>query len=97
MDSVETEKTMGFWRRLIRLATAVINEKGCEYEAGGKQVSCRQCGDTMFFKSKAQLNTKDMTLWGLDCFDRSAQTLRCRTCGYMYWFGKSVINRTWST
>ena len=87
---------MGFGRRLIRFMTAVISERGCEYEAGGKIVSCQQCGNTRFSKSKAQLNTKDMTLWGLDYFDKSAKTLRCQKCGFIHWFGKSPVNLTLS-
>ena len=87
---------MGFWRRLIRFTTAVIAEQGCEYEAGDKVVSCQQCGSTRFFKSKAQLNTKEMTLWGLDYFDKSAKTLRCKKCGFICWFGKPPVNLTLS-
>ncbi|UCD51259.1 MAG: hypothetical protein JSW27_01245 [Phycisphaerales bacterium] len=81
---------------LIRFMRAVISEQGCEYEAGGKIVSCRQCGSTRFFKDKTQLNRKDMTLWGLDYFDRSAKTLRCKQCGSIHWFGKSLVNLTLS-
>ena len=88
--------TVGFGGRLIRFLVAVIGEQGCEYEAGGKVVSCRQCGGTRFLTRKAQLNTKDMTLWGLDFFDKSAKTLRCKNCGFIYWFGKSPVNLTLS-
>ena len=72
----------------------MINEEGFEYEAGGKLISCSQCGNTKFYKGKAQLNTKDMTLWGLDYFDKSARTLRCKRCGSIQWFGKPLANRT---
>jgi DNA-directed RNA polymerase subunit RPC12/RpoP len=87
---------MGYWRRLVRFAKAVITEQGCEYEAGGKMVSCRQCGSTRFFRGRAQLNTKDMTLWGLDYFDKSARTLRCKKCGFIHWFGKPLVNLTFA-
>jgi len=85
---------MGFWKRLAGFAVAMINDEGFEYEAGGKLISCKQCGTTRFHKSKAQLNTKERTLLGLDCFDKSARTIRCKKCGCIYWFGKSLANRT---
>lgn len=85
---------MGFWKRAARFAVATINDQGFEYEAGGKPISCSQCGNTRFQKSKAQLNTKHMTLWKLDFMDKSARTLRCKKCGQLYWFGRSPTNRT---
>ena len=84
---------MGLWKRVVRFAVAAINDQGFEYEAGGKLISCGQCANTNFQKSKAQLNTKDMTLWRLDFMDKSASTLRCKKCGHIYWFGKSLKNR----
>lgn len=85
---------MGFWKRLISFAVIVINDEGFEYEAGGKLISCSQCGNARFYKSKAQLNTKDMTVWRLDYLDKSAKTLQCKKCGFILWFGKSPANRT---
>ncbi|MHC4116839.1 MAG: hypothetical protein ACYSWO_04960 [Planctomycetota bacterium] len=85
---------MGFWKRAVRFAVTAINDEGFEYEAGGKLISCSQCSNTRFQKSKAQLNTRHMTLWKLDFMDKSARTLRCRNCGQVYWFGKSPWNRT---
>jgi len=87
---------MGSGRRFIRFVVAVIGEKGCEYEAGGKRVSCLRCGSTRFARGKTQLNSKDMTLWGLDYFDKSAKTLRCKQCGFIHWFGKPLVNLTLS-
>ena len=84
---------MGFCKNIIRFAAGVINDRGFEYEAGGKLVSCHQCGTTRFQKSKAQLNTKDMTILRLDFLDKSARTLQCKKCGYILWFGKSPVNR----
>lgn len=83
---------MGFWKRLIGFAVAIVNDEGFEYEAGGILVSCRQCSATRFVKSKAQLNTKERTILGLDFFDKSANTLRCKKCGCIYWFGKPLVN-----
>ena len=85
---------MGLWKRVVRFTAAVINDQGFEYEAGGKLILCDQCGNTRFQKSKAQLNTKDMTLWKLDFMDKSASTLRCKQCGQIFWFGKALVNRT---
>ena len=85
---------MGFWKKFIRFVAGVINDRGFEYEAGGKLVSCHQCGATRFQKSKAQLNTKEMTLWRLDYFDKSVKTLHCKKCGYILWFGKPLKNRS---
>ena len=87
---------MGLWKRLARFAAALANDQGFEYEAGGITISCPRCGNTKFHKSKAQLNTKEMTLWGLDFLDRSAKILHCRQCGYIRWFGKPLLNRTLS-
>jgi DNA-directed RNA polymerase subunit RPC12/RpoP len=87
---------MRFWKRFIRFAVALVNDRGFEYEAGGKAISCPQCGNTRFHKSRAQLNTKDMTLWQLDYFDKSARMLHCKKCGSIRWFGKSLVNRTLS-
>jgi len=84
---------MVFYKRFIRLAVALINDRGFEYEAGGKLVSCHQCGTTRFQKSKAQLNTKEMTILRMDFFDKSAKTLQCKKCGYILWFGKPLIAR----
>jgi len=85
--------TMGFGKRFIQFAVSLINEQGFEYEAGGKLVSCHQCGRTKFLKSKAQLNTKELTILRLDFFDKSAKMLQCKNCGYILWFGKSPKNR----
>jgi hypothetical protein len=87
---------MALWKRLIRFTVAVINDEGCEYEAGGKLISCDHCGSTRFDKSKAQLNTKDMTILRLDFLDKSAKTLHCKKCGSAYWFVKQLVNRTFS-
>ena len=87
---------MTFFKRLIRFTKAVINDDGCEYEAGGKLFLCDHCRNTRFDKSKAQLNTKDMTILRLDFFDKSAKTLHCKQCGSIYWFGKQLVNRTLS-
>ncbi len=87
---------MIFWKRFIRFTAGVINDRGFEYEAGGKLVSCHQCGTTRFQKSKAQLNTKDMTVLRLDFLDKSAKTLRCKKCGSILWFGKPLRNRALS-
>jgi predicted nucleic-acid-binding Zn-ribbon protein len=84
---------MGLCKRLIKLVAGLINDSGFEYVAGGKLVSCHQCGQTRFRKSKAQLNTKDMTLLRLDFLDKSACTLQCEKCGYILWFGKPPVNR----
>jgi RNase P subunit RPR2 len=84
---------MDFCKRFIRFAVALINDRGFEYEAGGKLVSCNQCGTTQFQKSKAQLNTKEMTILRMDFFDKSAKTLQCKKCGHILWFGKSPVNR----
>ncbi len=84
---------MGFYRRFIKFAVGLINDQGFEYDAGGKLVSCHQCGETRFQKSKAQLNTKEMTILKMDFFDKSAKTLQCKKCGYILWFGKSPLNR----
>jgi uncharacterized protein with PIN domain len=85
---------MGFWKQAIRFAVAAVNDRGFEYEGGEKLICCSQCGNTRFQKSKAQLNTKQMTTLRLDFMDKSARTLRCRKCGQLYWFGRSPINRT---
>jgi predicted nucleic-acid-binding Zn-ribbon protein len=84
---------MGFCKKIIRFAAGLINDQGFEYEAGGKFVSCHQCGATRFQKGKAQLNTKDMTILRMDFLDESARTLQCKKCGYILWFGKSPVNR----
>ena len=84
---------MGFWTRLVRFMVILVNDRGFEYEAGGKLISCGQCGNTRFDKSKAQLNTRDMAVWRLDYLDKTAKTLQCKRCGFILWFGKPPINR----
>jgi len=77
-----------------------INEQGFEYEAGEKLISCSQCGNTRFFKGKAQLNTKQMTILGLDGFDKSAKTIcctkyfvKCNHCENTYFIkGSAMLN-----
>ena len=67
---------MGFFRRFIKFAAGLIKDQGFEYDAGGKLISCHQCGTTKFQKSKAQLNTKEMTILKMDFFDKNDKLYR---------------------
>ncbi len=78
-----------FGKALKRAATAFSESMGPgEYSAGGRAVTCPQCGAAGFAEGSAQLNTAGLTFLGLDWANKSATTLACTNCGRIQWFLK---------
>lgn len=56
------------------------------FNAGGSQVKCAHCGGDEFDTSAALLNTRGLTLLGLDFANRDGYLLVCRRCTHVDWF-----------
>lgn len=54
--------------------------------AGGRTVTCPQCGHQHFDEGHALLNTRGFTFFNLDWANRGATVLTCRQCGRIEWF-----------
>ncbi len=52
----------------------------------GKQLKCRICDNTTFYKREAQLNTAAMSLLDLDWANKSATCYVCSSCTHIEWF-----------
>ena len=63
------------------------------YELAGKTIQCPHCGNNMFEKGEAQLNTSLMTFFKLDWLDESATLLICTHCSQIQWFGKQPAKK----
>lgn len=60
----------------------------------GKQLSCPICKYTQFLSRRTLLNTKSLTLFGLDWANREATNYICDNCGYIMWFMLPVTHKT---
>ncbi len=56
------------------------------YTAAEKVVLCPHCGHDAFDAQTAVVNTRGLTLFGLDWLDMGATVLACATCGRIEWF-----------
>ena len=57
-----------------------------EYVVAGRPVRCPHCGEGKFAASRALLNTRGRTAFGVDWADPSATILICAECGRLEWF-----------
>ncbi|MBO0852548.1 MAG: hypothetical protein J2P18_02120 [Nocardia sp.] len=55
------------------------------------EVSCSHCEGQWFRARKALLNTRGLTLYGLDWANRSADVYECAECGHLEWFAHREI------
>jgi predicted nucleic-acid-binding Zn-ribbon protein len=58
------------------------------FRAAGRPITCRHCGEGVFQRREAQLNTAGSSALGLDWLDKSAVALVCVNCGMIELFGK---------
>ncbi len=64
-----------------------------EYMSAGKLIECSHCGNVHFVKSATMLNTRGMTLLGLDWANATASTLICTRCSMIQWFATPPTRR----
>ncbi len=55
-------------------------------EVVGQGLKCLICGHDRFIKREAQLNTSNMTFFGLDWANASGECVVCENCGFIHWF-----------
>ena len=55
-----------------------------------KTVLCPTCNNDTFHKRKILLNTRGMSYFELDAFNKTATVLKCQKCGCYQWFDKNV-------
>jgi predicted nucleic-acid-binding Zn-ribbon protein len=65
-----------------------------QYTIADKQIKCPHCGNDVFSRDEAQLNTALRTFLELDWLDQSATVLVCTKCSQIQWFGKSPTKLT---
>jgi hypothetical protein len=55
-------------------------------ERGSHQLTCPICGGQQFHSRKSLLNTRGLTFFNLDFFNKRANNYICAGCGYVFWF-----------
>ena len=58
------------------------------YAVADKPVRCPHCGGSKFTPSSALLNTRGLTVFGVDWADPKASILICGECGRIEWFAQ---------
>lgn len=61
-------------------------DPGEPFEVGGRRLECQFCGHDRFRRKEILMNTEWLTFFGVEYWDRSADTYVCRGCGYVMWF-----------
>ena len=56
------------------------------WKVGGVQLKCPHCSGMAFRSGRMLLNTRGMTLFGLDWLNRGAHTMECTACGLLQIF-----------
>ncbi|MEZ5097302.1 MAG: hypothetical protein R2731_15125 [Nocardioides sp.] len=62
-----------------------------EVRIGGHGFGCLICGGSVFAKREIKLNTTGLTLFDLDCANRSSIGVSCCRCGYMHEFLPGLV------
>jgi rubredoxin len=65
-------------------------------QVNGYELECPVCKSKEFITRKSLLNSRGLTLLGLDWTNQGAINYICKTCGYIYWFmddGKEYIEK----
>jgi len=52
----------------------------------GQPFSCTVCGNDIFWRRRAQLNTAMATFFNFDWANREATCVVCTKCRYIHWF-----------
>lgn len=60
--------------------------RAARFTAGGKRLACSHCSHDLFEERSAVVNTRGLTLVGLDWLDKGATVLVCTGCGLLHWF-----------
>ena len=66
--------------------------KTSQFAVLNKLVRCPTCNHKQFHKRSILLNTRGMTFFGLDEFNKTATALLCSNCGRYIWFNKNIGN-----
>jgi uncharacterized protein len=74
---------MGFFDEFRR---GLAGDETRRYRVEGLPVKCPHCGGEDFDAGTALLNSRGMTLLGLDWANREASLLICTTCSEVRWF-----------
>ncbi|MFN7253497.1 MAG: zinc ribbon domain-containing protein [Anaerobacillus sp.] len=68
-----------------------LEKIGKKYKANEIEITCVHCNHDKFELGKALLNTRSLSFFDLDWLNKSANTVICKKCGYIHWFGKEVV------
>ena len=78
---------MGVWSKLKRGAKEASKSFGeGQFTVNGHKVTCTICGNIIFSRSTAQLNSSVATFFNFDWANRTANTLVCSSCSHVSWF-----------
>jgi hypothetical protein len=58
------------------------------FEVAGKPLLCVVCKGTQFSTQEILLNTRGMTFFGYDAFNRGATAAVCAACGFVHEFAR---------
>jgi hypothetical protein len=56
------------------------DEEVDEFQSGGLNIRCTQCGGTHFRRRKMLMNTRGLTYFNLDWLNKGAMALICKQC-----------------
>ena len=59
-----------------------------EFQSGGRDIRCTQCGGTHFRKRKMLMNTRGLTYFNLDWLNKGAMALICKQCKMVQLFAE---------
>lgn len=59
-----------------------------EFQSGGIDIRCTQCGGTHFRRRKMLLNTRGLTYFNLDWLNKGAMALICKQCKMIQLFAE---------
>ena len=59
-----------------------------EFQSGGLDIRCTQCGGTHFRRRKMLMNTRGLTYFNLDWLNKGAMALICKQCRMIQLFSE---------
>jgi hypothetical protein len=59
-----------------------------EFQSGGLDIRCTQCGGTHFRRRKMLMNTRGLTYFNLDWLNKGAMALICKQCKMIQLFSE---------
>ncbi len=57
-----------------------------EVQVCGQPFECTACGNSLFWRRQAQLNTAVASFFDFDWANETAVCAVCSECGYIHWF-----------